>query len=443
MTASKRWKKGLVFGLKLGVLVAALWWAGSQIAWRDALTPDGRAVPAGASTVRVDLLDGRAVELGLRDRLILVGWDGASGVVRLPDGSTGRIATSLAAGESASLRELPGVRSLLLRTDASLLLLALCLYAPVNVLLAWRWHLLLRASAVHIGFGSSLRLTWVGLFFNLFLVGGTGGDVIKAIGVARRTNRKAEAATMVLVDRIVGLVGLMLLAGGAALASLSRMGDLAWKISLVLVVLGGGLGLYFWSGFRRMIRLERMLEAMPAGAVLGRIDAAVYGLRTRPRVLGSVLLLTFVIQLVSILALFVAGWAIGLNWAGFLDYLVVIPIGFLANALPISVGGVGVMEGAMGYLFGQIAPAGIDARTAFAQGFMLSLVLRMVQLVWSLPGGAMALIGSTRADVAGAREVRDGPESPLADGQPVGVGPGEADRNGAGPAEPFSAGSGR
>src|SRR5438477_12381756 len=57
--------------------------------------------------------------------------------------------------------------------------------ALLVVLGALRWRLLLRLAGVHLPLGRALQLHLTGLFFNVVIVGGIGGDVVKAVYVAR------------------------------------------------------------------------------------------------------------------------------------------------------------------------------------------------------------------------------------------------------------------
>ena len=72
-----------------------------------------------------------------------------------------------------------------------------------------KWHILLRAQGIDVRFRSVLRYTFVGVFFNNFLPANVGGDVMRGYGLARDTDRAAESAVSVVVDRLVGLLAFM------------------------------------------------------------------------------------------------------------------------------------------------------------------------------------------------------------------------------------------
>src|SRR5690606_35768431 len=85
--------------------------------------------------------------------------------------------------------------------------LALALYAVMCLLSAWRWRVLLRAQNVPLSFRALTASFLVATFFNNFLPSNIGGDVVRIGDTARAAGSKTLAATVVLLDRAIGLVG--------------------------------------------------------------------------------------------------------------------------------------------------------------------------------------------------------------------------------------------
>ena len=91
------------------------------------------------------------------------------------------------------------------------------LFATAALLTFYRWWILVRALGMEFRLGNAPRLGLVGFFFNTLLPGGVGGDIVKAVGIAREQTRRALAVSTVLFDRAVGLwalVWLVALSGG-------------------------------------------------------------------------------------------------------------------------------------------------------------------------------------------------------------------------------------
>jgi|CXWL01.1.fsa_nt_gi uncharacterized protein (TIRG00374 family) len=282
----------------------------------------------------------------------------------------------------------PGVRTLLANLDQGLFGWALLLAGPPVFLMTVRWRILLRAAEVAVPFREIVRLTYLGNFFNLFVPGGTGGDVIKGFGVARTTSRKAEAVATILADRACGLVGLTVMAAVAVLFRFAQLGSLARWIGTFLVLLATGILLYLSPWVRRVARIDRLMALLPAP--LRRFDEAMVATLRRPRALLTATALTIVMQATVITAISFGGRALGIR-ASLPDYLVLVPIGYLVNTLPLSPGGFGLMEAAFQQLF---AEAGLATPT---QGFLLGLLVRSIGLVWSLPGLVAWLVPASPA----------------------------------------------
>src|SRR3989338_9281469 len=69
-----------------------------------------------------------------------------------------------------------------------------------------RWYLLVKPQGLNLSFGKLLSLSMIGAFFNTFMPGSVGGDLIKAWYVAgQEPDKRTRAIFTVLVDRVLGL----------------------------------------------------------------------------------------------------------------------------------------------------------------------------------------------------------------------------------------------
>lgn len=103
----------------------------------------------------------------------------------------------------------------------------LCL---VSVLLTFtRWYVLVRAQDLPFALASAVRLGFMGFFMNTFLPGSVGGDIVKAAFLAREQSRRTVAVATVMVDRLVGLCGLIWLTAllGGILWATGQLPELA------------------------------------------------------------------------------------------------------------------------------------------------------------------------------------------------------------------------
>ena len=100
-----------------------------------------------------------------------------------------------------------------------LLLLALGLYGLHVLTNTWRWRLLLDAQGVIVPLKTLAASYLVAGFFNNFLPSNIGGDVVRVRDTARAAGSRTLATTVILVDRGLGLIGLVLLAALGATAA--------------------------------------------------------------------------------------------------------------------------------------------------------------------------------------------------------------------------------
>jgi uncharacterized protein (TIRG00374 family) len=388
---SARAKKILVLLLKLAVLVGIAEYARRQAQMGDALAV---RAPAGVALVSTE---GRATRLaaGTKLRVVAVTRDARGQPLVYEaagqDGDHLAIGAADVHGDGAAFALVPGFRTLLRDLRWSWLWLAFAVFGPPIFLMAVRWHVLMKASGIDVPLWTLVRLHYLGFFFNTFMPGGAGGDVVKAVYLMRHCSRHAEAATMVVIDRVVGLLGLLAMAGTVVLAQYRTMHDIAAPVGAFSLAFCLGLSFFFSATLRKLVRYEELLARLPRADVLRRIDGALYGLRLHKRALTTALGLTVGLQLLEVVAVFCAGQSLGLTRPRFSHYLAFVPIGFVVNSLPISFGGIGLMEGAFLALFRD---AGVASAT---EGFMLGMLVRLLVAAWGLFGALSALFPPQRA----------------------------------------------
>lgn len=295
-----------------------------------------------------------------------------------------------------------GLIRIVRRSDKGLLLLGVLMFGAISQIGVWRWLLLLRAQGIRMSFAVTHRLTFIGFFFNNVVPGPTGGDVIKAVYVARGTDRRAAAVMTVVVDRVLGLVALALIALFSLLTQLDNPAyrELSLFVFgfLVLAVLGSVV--FFSRRIRRVLRFDQIVAKLPGAGMIRKADEAMFAWRAHKGALLVGLLLSFANQL----AIQVMMWTVaaGLHLTtrtggdvGAVDYMIVLPVAFIASSLPVLPGGWGLRETVFAVCFHFI---GVDRNPAVA----LSVMNGMIQLVWSLLGGVYFLLGRAAGEFRAA-----------------------------------------
>lgn len=275
------------------------------------------------------------------------------------------------------------LRQVLASANWSLVWWALAVFGPTCILISMRLKLLLTIQNVAFSFWQTLWVTFAGNFIIFALpLGAPGGDTVKAFYIARDTPHKHEAVTAVFFDRLIGVVGLLLMSGVVVLLDWDNPAFVVWgRVVVCMILISAAVtAVYFSRRLRRWLRFEQMVAALPMAAHLQRIDRAVFLFRQH---LGRVLacfLLTALLQGTCVITYFFAGWALGLDggkgWGAFPIYLAYTPISLLTGALPI-----GVMEVTFRQLFSDAAQLGPPEAAV-----SLSVLGRLIQFVWALPG---------------------------------------------------------
>jgi len=250
-----------------------------------------------------------------------------------------------------------------------------------------KWRLLINAGQVRLTSRHALRCYAMGLSANLFLPSLVGGDVLRA-GMAMRATRRRNAVVLgSLLDRGVDVVGLVfLLALGAAVVRESLAARWAALLGGVLIA-GIALALTLLILIFRL-RLARWPPRLRRP--LGRILVAIRLMGRRPLVLLGAALLSMSLQAGMILLN--AGMARSIGVAAPLTaWFVAWPLAKLAALVPVSFGGLGVRDAALGAL---LAPWGVP----LAAGVMAGLAWQSFVFVGGVVAGVVGwqLSGPTR-----------------------------------------------
>jgi hypothetical protein len=274
-----------------------------------------------------------------------------------------------------------------------------CCGIPV-VLGGLRWRRALKVQGLDVGVGAVIRVSFVAHFFNAFLLGSTGGDVVKAWCASRWTReRRAEAALTVLVDRLVGTLALLLFA--------VVMIPLAWRSpdgtrlflahrtypavallvgAMAVVTLGLVLVAFHTDWLAPGRGASRMLGRLPRGEALARALAAcrLFG---RDRTYLPVSAAYSAVINAAIVGTFLAIAAgLGLEVPARVLWFVVPAVVCIA-ALPVTPSGLGVREHLLVSLLALPEFPGVRHGEALA----LALLAYTANLAWSALGGVVYL----------------------------------------------------
>jgi glycosyltransferase 2 family protein len=248
-----------------------------------------------------------------------------------------------------------------------------------------RWQLFLRMLDIEIPLRETSRLFFIGAFFNQFLPGTTGGDVVRVIFLMRdHPENKAEGFLSVAVDRLLAVMALVIM--GLLFAWLRAdwfarsfaIGHLMKWFAIALALMGTSLVASFvltsrhlvtrlppkFPFRRRIIKLSKLWQL----CIENRGEAVLGAVYTVPMLLAYFTAFSFVARAFTEK---VTLW----------DMTSIMPLVTAISSLPISLNGIGVRETLFEELLAELC--GVSSGT----GLLISITGMTIYFFWGLLGG--------------------------------------------------------
>jgi len=223
----------------------------------------------------------------------------------------------------------------------------------------FRWWLLLRAIGIQVNPKQTFVLTWIGNFFNTTLPGAVTGDVVKGYYVIReqKEDGRTRAFMTLLIDRFVGLFGLIVMAFFALvfnfelILSQERLHSLAW---IIVALFGGTVFFYsivlfpFKEGRDPFLRL---FQRLPASKFSIKVYSAFKSYQNKKTTLFLTLFLSIGLHTLIALIFFQVAHLMGIKEMELATQFFLMPIGLITIAIPIAPGGIGIGHAAFESLY--------------------------------------------------------------------------------------------
>jgi uncharacterized protein (TIRG00374 family) len=281
-------------------------------------------------------------------------------------------------------QNLSSLKADLLAVRLDMLALAVLLLFAQTFVLFHRWILILRAMHVPVDWLTGWRILIVSTFFNQVLP--AGGDAVRIWMLRRQGVQWSPALSSIVADRFLALLalGAIILAGMPIL--LLRIGDNSLLFTILAILA------FACVGAIALVMMDRwpprMIAALPARIVQFAMLVRAPLLSADGR--GALIASAIVIHLITIAASYVLATGLDARLS-VLDAFALVPLVILSSAIPISIGGWGVREGAMVAALGLV---GIASDKALAT----SVLLGLGGLVVGLFGGLVWLLAPERAN---------------------------------------------
>lgn len=272
---------------------------------------------------------------------------------------------------------------ILTKSHGGTILIALLFQLGSTYVAAYRWRLIMRLLVFNESVSYYVKSYFKASFFNQVLPSSIGGDAVRIIDLTQKDYDKKDAFYGVFVDRVVGLVGLLVL---NLLATVIFFGtfDKEFSILIILITLGG------ITGFTLLFHLEKItfLANYKGLDLFHRLAKRLNKLYADRTLLYKHITISVGVHLLTVLAIYALALSIDFHMP-FQIFLIAIPPVFLLTIIPISLAGWGIREGAM---VGVFMLAGADETKVLA----MSIIYGILLIIASFPG-AFFWVKSKRA----------------------------------------------
>ncbi len=230
------------------------------------------------------------------------------------------------------------------RLDVGWIAIGLSTLMAQIALVAVRWQVIAGRCGATFPIRQSLLYTLIGQFFGQMLPSTMGGDAARIWLLARAAGHWKYSVYSVLVERATGLIWLAVLVLACLPWSVRLIENPIGRMALVLIGAGGVIGPLVLIALTHLGRKE--LARWRVTRHISEISAIAWETLASARTGGFVAATSIVIHLMTVLIVWFVAKAIG-SPLGFVQSLLLVPPVILIAAVPISIAGWGLREGAM------------------------------------------------------------------------------------------------
>jgi glycosyltransferase 2 family protein len=271
-------------------------------------------------------------------------------------------------------------------------LASLCCLAAVLLTIV-RWFFLVRALHIPLLVRDAFRLGFLGYLLNFVSPGSVGGDLFKAVFLARdRPGRRAEVAVTVIVDRLIGLYALFVV-GTAAILMTGVWRSNAEQVRVVCQVMfwctGVGTAVLVISSLPGFSEgpISRWLQSLPrVGPVAQRLARSNRMYYQHFWVMPLAVILSVGVHSFYSIAIWLIAIGLLSDAPSLGSHFVIVPTAMATGAIPLAPNGLGTFELVVKTLY-QYLPGGTEA--AASAGLLVALGYRLVTVLIAAVGAAI------------------------------------------------------
>lgn len=254
-----------------------------------------------------------------------------------------------------------------------------------RVIMAYRWVILLKAKGVKIPLLSIVKVYFLSSFWGTFLPSSFAPDVIRVYAVSKYNASTSDVLSSVVVDRVIGTFSLSLVVLISLVAIFSSQTidinpNIFWAALaiLFLIVLLTFSDRLPWKRFQGYLPLQK-------GNILWGFLAKFYNsckeYKSNKMVLVSILSISFIQHVLNVFVIYMIFLSLDLQ-IDMLYLFIYVPLVVFITMVPVSIGSLGVQEGAFVYFFSK-------AGTSIQEALTIAIIFRVLMTISSLPGGVI------------------------------------------------------
>ena len=247
----------------------------------------------------------------------------------------------------------------LLTKNYTLVLYSLIIFFTIIILASLKWWLLLISANYNIPFLMTYLLYSTGLFFNNFMPGGTGGDIIKGVYLYKfvAESQRTGALFTIIIDRIIGLHALTIIALSSYFLLIKKISfELNFALIFVIFIAIFSIPIFFYV----IMSIEKFLKyiiiknfkidiIIKLEDIFSRLVIAFDNYKDKKLYLSSCWIISVINHLLTLSCFYIVTIILEINMLDIFEVIYVGSFSLMANFIPLTPGGIGIGEGAFNY----------------------------------------------------------------------------------------------
>ena len=281
----------------------------------------------------------------------------------------------------------------LLTKNYTLVLYSLIIFFTIVILASLKWWLLLISANYNIPFLMTYLLYSTGLFFNNFMPGGTGGDIIKGVYLYKfvAKSQRTGALFTIIIDRIIGLHALTIIALSSYFLLIKNISfELNFALIFVIFIAIFSMPIFFYiimfiEKFLKFIIIKnfKINIIIKLEDIFSRLVIAFDNYKDKKLYLFSCWIISVINHLLTLSCFYIVTIILEINMLDIFEVIYVGSFSLMANFIPLTPGGIGIGEGAFNYFAESLQ--GNDLNN-IAYGSIFFLAFRVLFTLVTLTG---------------------------------------------------------